>query len=410
MGSLGPPVSRQPLHTCLPPLVLGTATFNYQYVTDPHNPDLLPARSIVARALELGVTAFDTSPYYGPSETILGDALAHAGRPRADYFLVTKAGRIAGDEFDYSPAWVRYSVYRSLERLRTTHLDLVYMHDVEFVSAAEVLGAVRELRRLRDEGVVRYVGISGFPVETLCDLAAAVREQTGEPLDAVLSYGHFTIQNTTLGTSAVRRFAAAGVDVVLNASMLGMGLLTTRGADGGPMATWHPSPEGLRRAVRALVAEADAAGEKLEKVAIRWALDNWARDGAVLGGTATTANAIAAAGLPAPVRVGVSVMGVANVAELEETFRVFRSVAEGLNPKPSSPATAAAHEWSLARRAAIQALVERMWEVLGPEWKDYCWSSPGPGYVNQRKKEDVGVVPRDGIMEKYSILKGGVPN
>lgn len=403
MGSLGPPAGRPPLHACLPPLVLGTATFNYQYVTDPHNPDLLPARSIVARALELGVTAFDTSPYYGPSETILGDALAHAGRPRADYVLVTKAGRIAGDEFDYSPAWVRYSVYRSLERLRTGYLDLVYMHDVEFVSPAEVLGAVRELRRLRDEGVVRYVGISGFPVATLCDLAAAVLAQTGEPLDAVLSYGHFTIQNTTLGTSAVRRFAAAGVDVVLNASMLGMGLLTTRGADGGPMAAWHPSPEGLRRAVRALVAEARGAGEKLEKVAIRWALDNWAREGAVLGGTAP-------AGLPAPARVGVSVMGVANVAELDETFRVFRSVVEGLNPKPRSPATAAAHEWSLARRAAVQALVERMWAVLGPEWKDYSWRSPGPGYANQRRPEDAGVVPRDGIMDKYAARHGARPS
>lgn len=392
---MGP--ARKPLHEVMPPLVLGTATFNSQYVSDPLNPEVLPALSIVSRALELGINAFDTSPYYGPSETILGEALAHPSNAsrhaRESYFLVTKAGRIAGDEFDYSAAWVRYSVHRSLERLHTPYLDLVYMHDVEFVSAEEVLEAVRELRRLRDEGLVRYVGISGYPVGVLCDLAEMVLERTGEPLDAVLSYSHFTIQNTALGSSAVRRFTDAGVDVVLNASMLGMGLLTTGGADHGPLKAWHPSPPGLRGAIRDLVAVAAGADEKLEVVAIRWALDNWARDGASRGGTSRW--------LPEGTRVGVSVMGVANVAELEETWNVYRSVMEGYNPAPSSPETAEAHAWSLERRDKIQGLVEKMWEVLG-DWRDYSWSSPGPGFVNTRREEDRGVVPKDdGIYEKY---------
>jgi D-arabinose 1-dehydrogenase len=402
MGSLN--ADRRPLHEVMPPLILGTATFNSQYVSDPFNPEVLPALSIVSRTLELGINAFDTSPYYGPSEKILGEALAHesnAQHARSSYFLVTKAGRIAGNEFDYSPEWVRYSVYRSLERLHTSYLDLVYMHDVEFVSPTEVLGAVRELRRLRDEGVIRYVGISGYPVGQLCDLAQMILDETHEPLDAVLSYSHFTIQNTTLGSQAVQRFTAAGVDVVLNASMLGMGLLTTRGADAGPMAVWHPSPAGLRGAIKDLVAVAQAADEKLEVVAIRWALDNWARDGASRGGTSPS--------LPQGIRVGVSVMGVSSVPELEETWRVFCSVLEGYNPKPSSPSMAEAHEWSLNRRAKVQGLVEKMWEGIG-EWKDYSWSSPEPGFVNTRKEEDKGVVPRDdGIYEKY-IVRQGLPN
>ncbi|KAK6064241.1 D-arabinose 1-dehydrogenase 2 [Seiridium cupressi] len=397
MGSLAPDTKRKPLHEVMPPLVLGTATFNKQYVSDPFNPEVLPALSIVSRTLELGINAFDTSPYYGPSETILGEALAHPSNtskyPRESYFLVTKAGRIAGDEFDYSAAWVRYSVFRSLERLHTPYLDLVYMHDVEFVSADEVLEAVRELRRLRDEGVIRYVGISGYPVGVLCDLAEMILEKTGEPLDAVLSYSHFTIQNTTLGTSAIQRFTKAGVDVVLNASMLGMGLLTTRGADNGPMKVWHPSPSGLRGAIKALVSVATKADEKLEVVAIRWALDNWARDGATRGGTFKC--------LPQGTRVGVSVMGVANVAELEETWRVFCSVIEGYNPKPSSTEMAEAHALSLERRQKIQGLVENMWDVLGV-WKDYSWSSPDLGFVNTRRKEDKGVFPKDdGIYAKY---------
>ncbi|ORY63872.1 Aldo/keto reductase family-domain-containing protein [Pseudomassariella vexata] len=400
MGSIPPPKSeRKPLHQAIPPLILGTATFNSQYVSDPFNPEILPALSIVSRTLELGINAFDTSPYYGPSETILGDALAHpvnAKYPRSSYFLVTKAGRIGGNEFDYSPSWVRYSVYRSLERLHTTYLDLVYMHDVEFMSPAEVLGAVGELRRLRDEGVIRYVGISGYPVSKLCDLAELVQAESGESLDAVLSYSHFTIQNTTLSTSAVKRFTAAGVDVVLNASMLGMGLLTTRGADAGPTAAWHPSPGELRGKVKQLVSVAKEADEKLEVVSIRWALDNWSRDGASLGGTSSR--------LPEGTRVGVSVMGVASVPELEETERVFHSVVEGLNIKPSSPEVAEAHAWSLQRRKKIQGLVEKMWAVLG-EWKDYSWDSPEPGFVNTRRTEDFGIVPDDGVMARHQGSK-----
>ncbi|KAI1735693.1 Aldo/keto reductase [Xylaria scruposa] len=391
-----PAAPRPQLHKVIPPLVMGTATFNTQYVPDPFN---LPAASIVSRALDLGVTAFDTSPYYGPSETILGDALAHtevtSRHARSSYFLVTKAGRIAGDEFDYSPAWVRYSVYRSLERLRTPYLDLVYTHDVEFVSPAEVLSAVRELRRLRDdEGVLRYVGISGYPVAVLADLAEMILRETGEPLDAVLSYGHLTIQNTAL-SGAMSRFADARVDVVLNASMLGMGLLTTRGADAGPMASWHPSPEGLRQACQDLVPVAVDAGEKLEVVAIRWALDHWATAGAARGSGNSR--------LRAGTRVGVSVMGISNVAELEETCRVFNSVMEGLEPDSTTDADLLARrQWSRDRRAKIEAIVEKMSAVLGA-WKDYSWASPGPGFINTRKAADRGVTPDDGVLTRHKL-------
>ncbi|KAI1333620.1 Aldo/keto reductase [Xylariaceae sp. FL0016] len=395
MGSLAsdPPPPRRPLHETIPPLILGTATFNTQYV---ENPFELPSVSIVSRALDLGVAAFDTSPYYGPSEIILGGALAHPSitskHARSSYFLVTKAGRISGDEFDYSPSWVRYSVHRSLRRLHTPYLDLVYMHDVEFVSSAEVLAAVAELRRLRDEGIIRYVGISGYPVDVLCALAELVLRETGEPLDAVLSYSHFSIQNTTLGAPrAMDRLEGAGVDVVLNASMLGMGLLTTRGADAGPMASWHPSPEGLRQACQDLVPVAVAAGEKLEVVAIRWALDNWSRAGAVKG--------VGAPGkLPDGRQIGVSVMGVSNVAELEETYRVFNSVVEGLAPEHATDTDLVRRrQWSLDRREKIQGVVERMWAVLG-EWKDFSWSSPDPGFVNTRKPSEMGVIPDDDIL------------
>ncbi|KAK3991558.1 Aldo/keto reductase family-domain-containing protein [Cladorrhinum sp. PSN332] len=387
------PTPRSPISTVLPPLLLGTATFNTQYVSDPHS---MPYRDIVARALALNITGFDTSPYYGPSELLLGEALNALFTsptnplPREKIFLVTKAGRIAGDEFDYSPAWIRYSILRSLKRLHTPYLDLVYMHDVEFVSPREVLTAVKELRRLRDqEGVIKYVGISGFPADVLASLAEMILAETGEPLDAVLSYGHFTLQNRKLEllkSSPLTRLKTAGVSAVLNASMLGMGLLTQRGIPpdnnnpNSPLAKWHPSPPELRLACHKLSGITSAQqNERLESVAIRWALQEYARAGA-------------AAGLGVDIgggkKVGATVCGVSSIPELEETAKEWNDVLAGL-------------EDATPRGKKVLDLVKNeLWPALG-SWIDYAWNSPGEGYVNTRKPEDKGQVPGDGIIAEY---------
>ncbi|KAK8074313.1 Aldo/keto reductase [Apiospora phragmitis] len=385
----------RPLCELLPPLILGTATFNTQYVADPLQ---MPYRRIVSRALELGVTAFDTSPYYGPSEILLGDALAAAqanGVPRESYAIVTKAGRIAPRVFDYSPEHIRSSVRRSLERLHTPYLDLVYLHDVEFVSPREVLEAVCELRRMAP--AVRAVGISGFPVLVLCELAEMVLRETGVPLDAVLSYGHFTVQNCSLArsevmgidndSSPVRRLKAAGVDVVLNASMLNMGLLTSMGippdpeadSSGSPLAKWHPSPPALRLACKTLAEKAALAGERLEAVAIRWSLYEWARVGALAG------VGIQLPGMPQGATVGGSVMGVTSVDELEETVREWEGVLEAMDAHNSnSSSTSMASSASKEKIDGTSRLVrDVLWPALG-EWQDYSWASPEPGFVNER--------------------------
>lgn len=453
---------RPALSSIVPPLILGTATFNTQYVDDPSQ---MPYRSIVERALELGVNAFDTSPYYGPSEVLLGDALHHLTQPnqanaklaeangsstqkypRDSYMILTKAGRIAGDSFDYSPAWVRYSVLRSLKRLHTHYLDVVYCHDVEFVSPAEVLAAVTELRRLRDEGVVRYVGISGYPVDVLCDLAEMIKQETGEGVDAVMSYCHCTIQNQKLvegftedepkpapailndhkeGDSTkylppLVRFKRAGVSTVLNASMLGMGLLTTRGVDHGPQAAWHPSPPPLRKSCTDVAAAATAAGEKLERLAIRWSLDTWARAGARSGLGVSLQGKQGHLQLSDSNSIGGNVMGVTSLAELEETWDVWMSVLAESVPDVSLDTDVAKEasrdviangdtdlqSASLRRCDQVQRLVkEKLWPLLG-EWRDYSWASGGEGFVNTRKPEEVGVVPtNDGILAEYEAKK-----
>ena len=118
----------------LPPLVMGGAGFSYQLHPKPED---LPVLPIVKRAFELGLRAIDTSPYYEPSEELLGAALSSVDiaehYARSDYFLMTKCGRIKANHFEYSPSWIRKSVARSLQRFNTSYLDVVFCHDVEFV-------------------------------------------------------------------------------------------------------------------------------------------------------------------------------------------------------------------------------------------------------------------------------------
>ncbi|CAK7241304.1 MAG: hypothetical protein STHCBS139747_002764 [Sporothrix thermara] len=389
-----------PLSSVLPPIVLGTATFNTQYVDDPA---AMPYRGIVRRALvDLGVTGFDTSPYYGPSELLLGEALEATGVDRSRYFLETKAGRVTGNGFDYSASAIQASVRRSLQRLRTPYVDLVFAHDAEFVSPAEVVTAVRALRQLRtaadgSSGIVRYVGISGFPVDVLASLAEQILAETGEPVDAVLSYGHCTVQNARLLGDPVARLARAGVSVVLNASLLNMGLLTTRGVDNGPQAAWHPSPPELRdaSAAAARVCKEDplpaSLGMKgIEQVALRYALDVWAR-AAASAGVATTV-------LGAGASVGSSVLGVTSAPELDETMLEWWSVLDGLGIEHGSleqlQTTAgvgseadgpAKKDAAIARTQAVKTFVEeKLWPVFGT-YKDFAWASPGEGFVNELK-------------------------
>lgn len=382
------------LSAVLPPLICGTATFTSQYNPDPY---ALPTTAIVHRALSLGVRAFDTSPYYGPAEHLLGQALdtpcVQEKFPRGDYFLMTKVGRIGASEFDYSPQWVRQSVQKSLDRLRTKYLDVVYCHDVEFVTSEEVLTAVNELRKIRDEsGVVKYVGISGYPVETLCERAEMILETTGEPLDIVMSYANFTLQNTRLSAVALPRLQAAGVSVVPNASVLGMGLLRRIGVPIGGQGDFHPSPTELRKAIQAASDWCDSQGDRIEKVAIRFALENWMREGEPVGSRGDPAS-----GVPwkretieqlNATKLGVSVMGVSNVDELEETMRVWRSILDGLDNGEQTAVESGRGSkdrlWSLSRQQEVRDLAHGVRIRLG-SWLNYSWASPAPGFIINRK-------------------------
>ncbi len=130
----------------------------------------LPDDDAVARLtdglLDLGINYIDTAPAYGLSEERLGAVLS--GR-RDDVVLSTKVGETFENgraTYDFSTAGIRASVQRSLQRLRTEMIDVVFIHsdgnDMRILAETD---AVPTLTALRDEGVIRAIGLSGKTVE-----------------------------------------------------------------------------------------------------------------------------------------------------------------------------------------------------------------------------------------------------
>lgn len=122
------------------------------------------------RALDLGVTLFDTADVYGPytNEELLGRGLR--GR-RAGAFIATKFGFVLNEDkeapaaVDGRPARVREACEGSLKRLGVSHIDLYYLHRVDpGVPIEDTVGAMAELVRA---GKVRYLGLSEVAPETL---------------------------------------------------------------------------------------------------------------------------------------------------------------------------------------------------------------------------------------------------
>lgn len=105
-----------------------------------------------------GINHIDTAASYGAAEERLGP---HIEKHRNDYFLATKTGDRTRDE-------AYASIQRSLERMRTDHLDLIQLHNLvdedERRTALEPGGALEACIQAREEGLVRYIGITGHGV------------------------------------------------------------------------------------------------------------------------------------------------------------------------------------------------------------------------------------------------------
>jgi len=129
-------------------------------------PEAATVEKLLNGVLDLGINYIDTAPAYGTSEERIGQAISHR---RREFILSTKAGEFfEGGKpcYDFSADAVRKSVETSLRRLRSDVLDLVFIHSSrEDLRIVEQTDVVATLMSLRDEGLVRGIGLSGYTAE-----------------------------------------------------------------------------------------------------------------------------------------------------------------------------------------------------------------------------------------------------
>jgi aryl-alcohol dehydrogenase-like predicted oxidoreductase len=139
----------------------------------PRGPEVSDAQAeaVLNAVLDSGINLIDTAIDYGKSEERIGKYLAHR---RDEYFLASKCGCVPdapqGSDHVHTAANIRAGVEHSLRLLRTDHLDLVQFHRSLTPAAFEADGALEAVLTLKEEGKVRFVGVSA----TLPNMAAQV--------------------------------------------------------------------------------------------------------------------------------------------------------------------------------------------------------------------------------------------
>ena len=212
LGRRGPEVTR---------LGLGGAPLGNMYTAVSDD----DAAATVDAAWSAGIRYFDTAPFYGHglAETRLGRALTN--RPRDEYVISTKVGRVlvpahnadtsifvvapdSAPVFDYSRDGVRRSLDASLERLGLDRVDVVLVHDPDRHETEARNGAFPALVELRDQGVVGAVGAGMNQYAMLSRFVDEV------DLDCVLLAGRYTLLDRS-GAELLERCAERSVGVIL---------------------------------------------------------------------------------------------------------------------------------------------------------------------------------------------------
>ena len=266
-------------HPALRSLGFGAAQLGNLYRTV----DDETAAGAVATAWEEGLRYFDTAPHYGLglSERRVGAALS--GRPRGEYVLSTKVGRliepnpvptptdldngfdVPGDRRrrrDYTHDGVLRSLEESLGRLGTDRVDIVYIHDPEeptdrFDEA--LAGAVPALRRLKDEGVIGAWGVGSKDVGTLR------RFVTRAQPDVLMVAGRHTLLEQDPGLMA--DCDEHGVKVVA-VGVFNSGLLSRPRADAGAKYDYSDAPADLIERANRIATVCEEYGVSLPEAAL----------------------------------------------------------------------------------------------------------------------------------------------
>jgi D-threo-aldose 1-dehydrogenase len=235
------------------------------------------ATATVERAWDLGIRYFDTAPLYGSglSERRAGRVLA--ARPRAEFTLSTKVGRLlraggdrqefwaepgdVGPVFDFSTAGVRTSYAESLARLGLDRADILHLHDPDDHYTEVLAGALPALVALRSEGRVGAVSAGMNQSKMLVELV-----RTGE-LDCVLLAGRYSLLDQSGADELLPLCARRGVSVIVG-GVFNSGLL----ADPRPGAAYDYLPADAATLDRALALRAvcDRHGVPLRAAALQF--------------------------------------------------------------------------------------------------------------------------------------------
>ncbi|MCS5498554.1 aldo/keto reductase [Cnuibacter physcomitrellae] len=255
------------------------------------------SQAAVDTAWDAGIRYFDTAPHYGLglSERRLGHALR--ARPRTEYVLSTKVGRLLepdpsgsgrqDDEgfvvpatlrrrWDFSRDGILRSLEGSLERLGLDRVDVVYLHDPdEHWDAASTTG-VDTLVELRDQGVV---GAIGAGMNQAAMLTEFVRRTD---VDVVMVAGRLTLVDQTALQELLPLALERGVSVVA-AAAYNSGLLSSAVVPDDAVFDYGPAPASVVQRARAIARVCDRHGVTLPDAAVQYALRHPAVASVVLG-------------------------------------------------------------------------------------------------------------------------------
>jgi aryl-alcohol dehydrogenase-like predicted oxidoreductase len=146
------------------------------------------AKKALAAAWRSGITHWDTADAYGNghSEVLIGAMWDVV--PRAEIFLATKFGYLQGPaRHPYDPEFMRAQAERSLSNLKTDVIDLYYFHHCDFGPGDRYFdGAMEVMRRLRDEGKVRFIGLSDWDASRIMRFIERVDPDVVQPFRNVV--------------------------------------------------------------------------------------------------------------------------------------------------------------------------------------------------------------------------------
>jgi len=235
-------------------------------VTGPHAGWAMPrreTRSLIRRAVGLGVTFFDTGPAYGrgEAERRLGDGLK--AFPRDKVFVATKAGIGPGRRRDFSAGAVEMSLKASLDRLGTGRIDLLLLHGPAPEEITDKL--VRHLHAFKDRGMVRHLGVCGRGPELDTAIDSGAFDALMAPVNAGISGAE---------TGRLHRARAAGLSVI------GIEVMAGARRSGFPRSRsdlWYHA----RRFKQSLTGQRPAATDTSPQHGLTWALENAPADALV---------------------------------------------------------------------------------------------------------------------------------